>query len=155
MDQAPIQEIDIPQAIENTLVMLQSRLAKVKIERHYEPGLPLISAYGSELNQVWMALLENALDAVHDKGKITLKVKISGELMLIEIWDDGVGIPPELQDRIFEPFFSTKAPGSGLGLGLDTVQRIVRRHRGYVSVESKPEATCFQVRLPIEQLQAY
>jgi signal transduction histidine kinase len=155
MDQAPIQEIDIPQAIENTLIMLQSRLGKVEVERNYEPGLPLISAYGSELNQVWMSLLENALDAMEDEGKLTLTVRVSGELMLIEISDNGVGIPAELQDRIFEPFFTTKAPGSGLGLGLDTVQRVVRRHRGYVSVESKPGATCFQVRLPIEQLQAY
>ena len=155
LDQAPIQEVDVRQGLENTLTMLQSRLAHVTIERRYAEDLPLISAYGSELNQVWMALLENALDAIQDHGKITLAVQISGELMLIEVWDDGPGIAPELKDRIFEPFFTTKAPGRGLGLGLDTVQRIVRRHRGYVSVESKPGATCFQVRLPMDQLQAY
>jgi signal transduction histidine kinase len=155
MDQAPIQEVDLPQSLETTLTMLQSRLENVKIEREYGPGLPRISAYASELNQVWMALLENALDAMQDEGKITLKVELSGEFVVVEIWDNGAGIPAELQARIFEPFFTTKAPGSGLGLGLDTAQRIVRRHRGYIHVQSKPGATCFQVRLPIEPLQAY
>ena len=82
-------------------------------------------------------------------------VQLSGDMLLIEVWDNGPGIPEELQDRIFEPFFTTKAPGSGLGLGLDTAQRIIRRHRGYISVQSEPGATCFQVRLPIDQLQAY
>jgi signal transduction histidine kinase len=155
MDQAPIQEVDLPQSLDTTLTMLQSRLEKVKVERQYAAGLPRISAYASELNQVWMALLENALDAMNDEGKLTLKVELSGEYLMTEIWDDGPGIPTELQARIFEPFFTTKAPGSGLGLGLDTAQRIVRRHRGYIHVQSKPGATCFQVRLPIEPLQAY
>lgn len=155
MDQAPIQEIDVRQGLENTLSMLQSRLQHVKVVRQYAHDLPCISAYGSELNQVWTALIENALDTMQDHGTIQLKVQSAGELMLIEVWDDGPGIPPEIQDRIFEPFFSTKAPGTGLGLGLDTVQRIVRKHRGYVSVQSAPGATCFQVRLPLDQLQAY
>jgi signal transduction histidine kinase len=155
MDQAPIQEIDVRQALDTTLTMLQSRLAHVEVERRYAADLPLISGYGSELNQAWMALLENALDAINGNGKITLSVQVTGEMMLIEVWDSGSGIPQEIQDRIFEPFFTTKAPGSGLGLGLDTVQRIVRRHRGYVSVESRPGETCFQVRLPMDQLQAY
>jgi signal transduction histidine kinase len=155
MDQAPIQEVDIPQSLETTLTMLQSRLEKVKIERRYAADLPRISAYASELNQVWMALLENALDAMEDQGKIVLSVQVSGEFVVTEIWDNGPGIPEEIQARIFEPFFTTKAPGSGLGLGLDTAQRILRRHRGYIQLESKPGETCFQVRLPIEPLQAY
>ncbi len=155
MDQAPIQEVDIPQSLETTLTMLQSRLEHVKVERRYEADLPRISAYGSELNQVWMALLENALDAIHDKGCLVLAVHLSGEFVVAEIWDNGPGIPAEIQGRIFEPFFTTKAPGSGLGLGLDTVQRIVRQHRGYVHVQSDPGSTCFQVRLPVEPLQAY
>ncbi len=155
MDQAPIQEIDVRQGIENTLTMLQSRTADVEIERRYAPDVPLLSAYGSELNQVWMALLENALDAIRDHGKITIGVQVSGDMLLIEVWDNGPGIPAELEDRIFEPFFTTKAPGSGLGLGLDTAQRVIRRHRGYITVQSGPGATCFQVRLPIDQLQAY
>ena len=155
MDQAPIQEIDVPQGLENTLTMLQSRLEHVSVIRDYAADLPCINAYGSELNQVWMALLENALDAIDDHGTIQLKVLASGDLLLIEVWDEGHGIAPELQTRIFEPFFTTKAPGRGLGLGLDTVTRIIRKHRGYVTVQSSPGATCFQVRLPIEQLQAY
>jgi len=155
MDQAPIQEVDIPQSLETTLAMLQSRLEKVTIERRFGAHLPRISAYASELNQVWMALLENALDAIHDQGRITLSAQVSGEFVVVEIWDDGPGIPAEIQARIFEPFFTTKAPGSGLGLGLDTAQRIVRQHRGYIHVQSKPGETCFQVRLPIEALQAY
>jgi signal transduction histidine kinase len=155
MDQAPIQEVDIPQSLETTLTMLQSRLEHVKVERRYESDLPRISAYGSELNQVWMALLENALDAIQNKGCIVLAVHLSGDFLVTEIWDNGPGIPEAIQDRIFEPFFSTKAPGSGLGLGLDTAQRIVRQHRGYIHVQSEPGSTCFEVRLPVEPLQAY
>jgi signal transduction histidine kinase len=155
MDQAPIQQVDIPQSLETTLTMLQSRLEKIEVERRYEAGLPRISAYASELNQVWMALLENALDAMRDQGKLTLSVSLSGEFVVTEIWDNGPGIPAENQARIFEPFFTTKAPGSGLGLGLDTAQRIVRQHRGYIHVQSEPGQTCFQVRLPVEPLQAY
>jgi signal transduction histidine kinase len=155
MDQMPIQEVDIPQGLENTLAMLASRLRHVEVIRDYESNLPCVSAYGRELNQVWTALIENALDAVQDKGEIKLIVRTAGDMLLVEIWDNGPGIPAELQGRIFEPFFTTKAPGSGLGLGLDVVSRIVRMHRGYVSVQSKPGSTCFQVRLPLQQVQAY
>jgi signal transduction histidine kinase len=155
MDQAPIQEVDIPQSLETTLAMLQSRLEHVTVERRFATDLPRISAYASELNQVWMALLENALDAMNDHGHIVLSAHCAGEFLITEIWDDGPGIPEEIQGRIFEPFFTTRAPGQGLGLGLDTAQRIVRQHRGYINVESKPGATCFQVRLPIEPLQMY
>jgi signal transduction histidine kinase len=155
MDQMPIQDVDVPQSLENTLAMVASRLGKVEVIRDYEPNAPCISAYGRELNQVWTALIENALDAVQDEGEIKLIVRTAGDLLLVEIWDNGPGIPPELQARIFEPFFTTKAPGSGLGLGLDVVSRIVRMHRGYVTVQSKPGSTCFQVRLPLQPGQAY
>lgn len=155
LDQAPIQDVDVRQALENTLTMLQSRLAHVEVERRYEPGLPMIAAYGSELNQVWMALLENALDAINDRGRITLGARRSGDMLLIEVWDNGPGIPKENQDRIFEPFFTTKPTGAALGLGLDTAQRIVRRHRGFIHVQSEPGETCFEVRLPVDPLQAY
>jgi signal transduction histidine kinase len=155
MDQMPIQEVDIPQSLENTLAMLASRLRKVKIIRDYEPDLPCVGAYGRELNQVWTALIENALDAVHDEGEIKLLARRNADLMLVEVWDNGPGIPVELQARIFEPFFTTKAPGSGLGLGLDVVNRIVRMHKGFISVQSKPGETCFQIRLPLQQGQAY
>ncbi|AXC10456.1 sensory box histidine kinase [Acidisarcina polymorpha] len=155
MDQAPIQEIDVPRALDTTLSMMQLRLQHVEVVRTYAPDLPCINAYGSELNQVWTALIENALDAIQDNGRIELKALASGDLLLVEVWDNGPGIPAEDQDRIFEPFFTTKPPGKGLGLGLDVVMRIVRKHRGFVRVQSAPGATCFQVRLPLQQLQAY
>jgi signal transduction histidine kinase len=155
MDRAPILEVDVPAGLEATLQMLQSRMTNVTIERDYEPGLPHISAYGSELNQVWTALIENALDALGNQGLLRLGCRLEGEMLLVEIWDTGPGIPPELQDRIFEPFFTTKPPGQGLGLGLDNAMRIVRKHRGHISVRSEPGSTCFRVRLPLDQLQAY
>ena len=155
MDRAPILEVDVPAGLEATVQMLQSRMTNVSIERDYQPNLPRISAYGSELNQVWTALMENALDALGNQGRLKLTCKLEGEMMLVEIWDTGPGIPPELQDRIFEPFFTTKAPGHGLGLGLDNAMRIVRKHRGHLSVRSEPGSTCFRVRIPLDQLQAY
>jgi signal transduction histidine kinase len=155
MDQAPIQDVNLAQSLESTLSMFGSRLAGIHVHTDFDPDLPPISAYGSELNQVWTALIENAIDAMPHGGTMRLKTKLQGQLAMVEIWDSGRGIPPELQTRIFEPFFTTKAPGSGLGLGLDTAQRIVSRHSGFIRVESKPGATCFQVRLPVDQAQAY
>ncbi|HEU5458046.1 MAG TPA: ATP-binding protein [Terracidiphilus sp.] len=155
MDRAPILELDVPAGLDATLQMLQSRISQVKVERDYQPGLPRISAYGSELNQVWTALIENALDALGNRGTLRLTCRLEGEMLLVEIWDTGPGIPPELQDRIFEPFFTTKAPDQGLGLGLDNAMRIVRKHCGHLSVKSEPGSTCFRVRLPLDQLQAY
>ncbi len=155
MDRAAILEVDVPAGLDATLQMLQSRMSKIEVERDYEPGLPRINAYAGELNQVWTALIENALDALGNLGRLRLACKLEGEMMLVEIWDTGPGIPPELQERIFEPFFTTKAPGQGLGLGLDNAMRIVRKHRGHISVLSEPGSTCFRVRLPLDQLQAY
>ena len=155
MDRAPILEVDVPAGLDATVQMLHSRMTNVEIEREYEPGLPRINAYGGELNQVWTALIENALDALGNQGLLRVACRLEGEMMLVEIWDTGPGIPPELQERIFEPFFTTKAPGQGLGLGLDNAMRIVRKHKGYISVKSEPGSTCFRVRLPMDQLQAY
>ena len=155
MDRAPILEVDVPAGLDATVQMLQSRMTNVVVERDYEPGLPHVSAYGSELNQVWTALIENALDALGNRGLLRLGCRLEGEMLLVEIWDTGPGIPPELQDRIFEPFFTTKPPGLGLGLGLDNAMRIVRKHRGHISVRSEPGSTCFRIRLPLDQLQAY
>ena len=155
MDRAPIIDVDVPSGLEATLQMFGSRMDQVDVERDYEPGLPRISAYGGELNQVWTALIENALDAMGNKGCMRLCCRHEGEMLLVEIWDCGPGIPAEIQERIFEPFFSTKPPGRGLGLGLDQAMRIVRKHRGHISVESQPGSTCFRVRLPLDQLQAY
>jgi signal transduction histidine kinase len=155
MDRAPILEVDVPAGLDATVQMLQSRMTQVQVERDYEPNLPHINAYGGELNQVWTALIENALDALGNHGRLRLACRLEGEMLLVEIWDTGPGIPPELQERIFEPFFTTKAPGQGLGLGLDNAMRIVRKHRGHMSVRSEPGSTCFRVRLPLDQLQAY
>jgi len=155
MDRAPILEVDVPAGLEATVQMFQSRMTKVEVIRNYEPDLPTISAYGSELNQVWTAIIENALDALGNQGQLRLTCRLEADMLLVEIWDTGPGIPPDLQDRIFEPFFTTKAPGQGLGLGLDNAMRIVRKHRGHLGVRSEPGSTCFRVRLPLEQLQAY
>ena len=155
MDQAPIQDVDLAQSLENTLVMFKSRLQNVKVETDFDPALPPVAAYGRELNQVWTALIENALDAMKDRGTLRLCTRVQGQMAFVEVWDSGPGIAPELKSRIFEPFYTTKAPGRGLGLGLDTAQRILQRHSGYIQVESRPGATCFQVRLPLEQAQAY
>jgi len=159
MDQAPIQDVDLAESVERTLAMFQSRLEGVTVEREFDPALPRISAYGSELNQVWTVLIENALDAIGDSagrtGVLRLTTRLSGQTAVVEIWDSGRGIPADLKSRIFEPFFTTKAPGRGLGLGLDTAQRIVNKHAGSLTVQSKPGETCFQVRLPLNQAQAY
>ena len=158
MDRAAMLEVSVPDGLDATLQMMRSRLANVDIERDYQPNLPSISAYGGELNQVWTALIENALEAMETTGrpgKLRLVCRVEGDLMLVEIWDNGRGIPPELQDRIFEPFFTTKPPGHGLGLGLDNAMRIVRKHRGHLGVRSEPGSTCFRVRLPLNQFEAY
>jgi signal transduction histidine kinase len=155
MDQAPIQDVDLAQSLENTLVMFNSRLKNVTVELNFDPELPPVSAYGSELNQVWTALIENALESMNDMGTLRLDTHLNGSMALVEVWDDGPGIDPAIRSRIFEPFFTTKAPGRGLGLGLDAVQRIVNKHSGFVTVESKPGATCFQIRLPLDLAQAY
>jgi signal transduction histidine kinase len=155
LDQAPIQDVDLPQALENTLSMFKARLAGIAVEKEFDPQLGPIAAYGSELNQVFTAVIENAIDAMPNGGKLRLRTKLQGQMAMVEVWDSGVGVPAELQSRIFEPFFTTKAPGKGLGLGLDTAQRIVSRHSGFIRVESKPGATCFQVRLPVDQAEAY
>jgi signal transduction histidine kinase len=155
MDQAPIQDVDLAQSLENTLVMFNSRLKNVTVERDFDPALPPVSAYGSELNQVWTAVIENALESMNDMGTLKLITRLNGSMALVEVWDDGPGIDPSIRSRIFEPFFTTKAPGRGLGLGLDAVQRIVSKHSGFVTAESRPGATCFQIRLPLDRAQAY
>ncbi|MHB1938081.1 MAG: sensor histidine kinase [Acidobacteriaceae bacterium] len=155
MDQAPLQDIDLAQSLENTLTMLHYRLNRVKVVRDFDPDLPRIAANGSELNQVWMALLENALDAMQDRGTVRVSTQSAGDMVRVEIWDDGPGIPPELHSRIFEPFFTTKPPGKGAGLSLDTVNRILSRYRGFIDLQSKPGSTCFQIGIPLQQAGAY
>ena len=155
MDQAPMQDVNVAQSLEITLSMFGSRLGNISLQTDFDPQLPSIRAYGSELNQVWTALIENALDAMPEGGTLMLTTRLTGQMATVEVWDSGPGIPDDLQTRIFEPFYTTKAPGSGLGLGLDIAQRIVTRHSGFLTVASKPGETCFQVRLPLDQAQAY
>jgi len=150
LDQAPIQEVDVHQGLENTLVILQHKLKQgVAIHREYAHNLPCIEAYGSELNQVWTNIIDNAVDAMGGKGELTLRTYPRDENVIIEIADNGPGIPPDIQERIFDPFFTTKPPGSGSGLGLHTSYNIVvHRHKGLIQVKSQPGETCFQVTLP-------
>ncbi len=151
MDQAPQQEIDVHVGLESTLTILGHKLKHgVTVTREYDRSLPRICAHGSELNQVWTNLIDNAIDAMQGQGRLWVHTARDGNYVLVEIADSGSGIPPEIQPRIFEPFFTTKGVGEGTGLGLDTAYRIVvGRHHGDINVTSKPGATCFQVRLPI------
>ncbi|HEV2854165.1 MAG TPA: ATP-binding protein [Thermoanaerobaculia bacterium] len=153
-DQAPLQELDVHEGLESTVKMLSYKLRKGKIEivREYDRGLPKVCAYGSELNQVWTNLIDNAIDALKEKGSGTLTLRTSRcrDNARVEIVDDGPGIPPDVQSRIFEPFFTTKSVGEGSGLGLDIARRIVRtRHKGEIRFESRPGETCFEVMLPL------
>jgi len=162
MDQAPIQEVNLREALDNTLTTLNSRLNRVKVIREYGEDVPSILAYGGELNQVWTALIENALDAMpHPRedgtaSRLTLRTSVSGSIVTVEVCDNGLGIPPEIASRVFEPFFTTKGIGQALGLGLDTANRIVTKHKGQLQIaHSVAGDTCLQVRLPIEQTGAY
>ena len=151
MDQASVQELDVHKGLDNTLLILKYKLKKkdISVTRDYAESLPLIKAYGSELNQVWTNLIVNAVDAMSKGGTLKVRTKREPTDIMVEIRDNGAGIPASARSRIFEPFFTTKPVGEGTGLGLDTVARIVRKHRGNVRFESKPGDTCFQVRLPL------
>jgi signal transduction histidine kinase len=151
LDQAPIQDVDVVESLENTLVLLRPRItAGVNITRDYADDVPRIEAYGSELNQVWTNLIDNAIDAIAGQGELTLRAFTAESVVTVEVIDDGPGIPAEIQPRIFEPFFTTKAPGVGTGLGLHIAYNIVvHKHRGRLQVASKPGETCLRVVLPI------
>ena len=152
MDQAPVQNVDIVKTLETTLTILNHKLKRgVTVQRDYEKVPLLVNSFGSELNQVWTNLIDNAIDAMQGKGELRVRTYRQDGCVVVEIGDNGPGIPPEIQRRIFEPFFTTKGVGEGTGLGLDTVQRIVRKHRGSVQVKSKPGNTCFQVWLPLAE----
>jgi signal transduction histidine kinase len=151
LDQAPIQEVDVHEGLDNTLIILRSKTKQgIQIVREYAPDLPRITAYGSELNQVWTNIIDNAIDAMDGKGAIAIRTRREGEEVVIEIEDEGAGIPLEIQPQIFDPFFTTKAPGRGTGLGLNiSYNIIVEKHGGAIKVDSEVGRTVFQVRLPI------
>ncbi len=151
MDQTPMQEIDVHEGIENTLTMLGHKLKNATVTRKYDAAVPRIMAYGGELNQVWTNLIDNAVDAVKGTGKICIATFLDDDQVVVEIADNGAGIPPEVQSHIFEPFYTTKGVGSGTGLGLVISNRIVaNRHGGEIEFDSKPGDTRFKVRLPIK-----
>jgi signal transduction histidine kinase len=155
MDQSPVQNVDIVKSLETTLTILNHKLKKgVKVEREYQPMPLLVDSFGSELNQVWTNIIDNAIDAMGGKGELRVRTHRDDGCVVVEIRDNGPGIPENVQPHIFEPFFTTKGVGEGTGLGLDTVQRIVRKHKGSIQVTSKPGDTCFQVWLPVAGAQA-
>jgi signal transduction histidine kinase len=154
MDRAGDRErTDLREGLDSTLVMLGHKLKRknITLERSYDPGLPPVYAFAGELNQVWTNLADNAIDAMADRGVLRIETARDGATAVVRVIDNGMGIPLEMQSRIFEAFFTTKAPGEGTGLGLDIVQRIVaQQHGGTVDVESEPGRTAITVRLPID-----
>ncbi len=150
MDQSPVQNVDVVKSLETTLTILNHKLKRgVTVQRNYQPVPFLVNSFGSEPNQVWTNLIDNAIDAMSGKGELRVHTYRDDGCVVVEIGDNGPGISPEIRSHIFEPFFTTKAVGEGTGLGLDTVQRIVRKHKGNIQVNSKPGDTRFQVWLPL------
>ncbi len=153
LDQAPLQEVDVHDGLENTLTILRNKWKQgITINRNYSRNLGKIEAYASELNQVWTNILDNAIDAMKGQGELTLCTYGEPDNLCVEICDNGPGIPPEIQSRIFEAFFTTKPVGQGTGLGLHISYNIVvLKHHGRITVESKPGYTCFKIALPFQQ----
>jgi PAS domain S-box-containing protein len=150
MDQAPVQSVDLRDGLDNTLIILHNKLKDgVTVEKQYARDLPEIQAYASELNQVWTNLIDNAVDAMKGKGRLIIRTRWEDPWVVVEIEDDGPGIPEDDQSIIFDPFFTTKPPGEGTGLGLNISRNlVVKKHHGEISVDSRPGRTCFTVRLP-------
>src|SRR5579859_607832 len=152
LDQGPLQDIDIARSLETTLTMLSHELSNgVSVRREYQPVPLLVDSPGSELNQVWTNLIQNAIDEMAGKGELRVRTFREHDYVVVEIGDNGPGIAPEVRAHIFEPFFTTKGVGEGTGLGLDTAQRIVRKHKGDIHVNSTPGDTRFQVWLPLAE----
>jgi signal transduction histidine kinase len=150
MDQAPVQNVDVVKSLETTLTILNHKVKRgVAVQRDYHPVPLLVNSFGSELNQVWTNIIDNAIDAMHGRGELRIRTYPDDGGAVVEIADNGPGIPDDVQPHIFEPFFTTKGVGEGTGLGLDTVQRIVKKHRGNIRLISKPGDTRFQVWLPL------
>jgi signal transduction histidine kinase len=151
MDRAPLQSFDVHEGLDATLTMLGHKLGDdIDVVRDYDRGLPRISAYPGELNQVWTNLIDNAVDAMGSSGKLTVRTRpVGDDRLMVEIGDTGPGVPDEVRSRVFEPFFTTKEIGKGTGLGLDIAwQIVVGRHGGEIRLESAPGDTRFQILLP-------
>jgi signal transduction histidine kinase len=150
MDQSPVQNVDVVKSLETTLTILNHKLKHgVTVKRDYHKIPLLVNSFGSELNQVWTNIIDNAIGAMKGQGELRVKTYPDDGSVVVEIGDNGPGISDKVLPHIFEPFFTTKGVGEGTGLGLDTVQRIVRKHRGNIQVDSKPGDTRFQVWLPL------
>jgi signal transduction histidine kinase len=152
MDRASVPEpVDLARGLANTLAVLASK-AKTKsvgVNLNVEKDLPAVHGFGSELNQIWSNLIDNALDAVDEGGQIEIIAKKEKDRVVVRVIDNGHGVPAEARDRIFDPFFTTKPVGQGTGLGLDIVRRLVQRHNGQIELESRPGRTEFRVTLPM------
>src|SRR5215470_9607404 len=152
MDQTPLQNVDVVKSLETTLTILHHKLKRgVNVHRDYQPVPFLVNSFGSELNQVWTNLIDNAIDAMSGQGELRVRTSRDDGCVVVEIADNGPGISPDIQPHIFEPFFTTKKVGEGTGLGLDTALRIVKKHRGTIEVSSKPGDTRFEVWLPLAE----
>jgi signal transduction histidine kinase len=154
MDRGELVEVDLHEGLETTLVVLGHKLkhTSIQVVRDYDRALPKLTVRGSELNQVWTNLIHNAIQALGEQGTITLRTRREGSCAVVEVSDDGPGIPPEIRERIFDEFFTTKDAGNGTGLGLATARRIVvDRHNGSLTVDSEPGRTTFRVSLPFHQ----
>jgi signal transduction histidine kinase len=152
MDQIPVQNVDIAKSLETTLTIMNHKLKHgVEVHRDYQKIPLLVNSFGSELNQVWTNLIDNAIDAMSGKGELRVRTYREDGCVVVEIADNGPGISPSIKSHIFDPFFTTKGVGQGTGLGLDTVQRIVKKHRGSIQVNSQPGDTRFQVWLPLAE----
>jgi signal transduction histidine kinase len=151
LDRAPFDVVDVHELLDSTLLMLAGKIPHgIAVVKQYAPGLPRISAYAGELNQVWTNLIDNAVSAMGSSGTLTVRTGLDRDHVVVEFGDTGPGVPPEIRERIFEPFFTTKPVGEGTGLGLDITWRIVvNKHHGDIAVESVPGDTRFRVRLPI------
>jgi PAS domain S-box-containing protein len=152
LDRAPVQDVDVRDGLENTLIILHNKLKNgVTVTREYDDDLPRLQAYAGELNQVWTNLIDNAVDAMGGTGNLTIRARRCDDAgsVVVEIEDDGPGIPDDVRQRIYDPFFTTKPPGVGTGLGLNISHNIiVAKHGGSISVDSEPGRTCFRITLP-------
>jgi len=152
MDRAPVQSVDVREGLDNTLIILHNKLKRgVTVIRDYAEDLPVVEAYAGELNQVWTNIIDNAIDAMNGEGTLIVRARQEDRWVVVEIEDDGPGIPKEHQSKVFDPFFTTKGPGKGTGLGLNISRNlIVQKHHGQFSLKSRPGSTCFSVRLPMD-----
>ena len=153
LDQTPQQEVDVHDLLESTLAILQHKISAshVTVVREYDSSLPHIDAHAPELNQVWTNLIDNAVAAAGEGGTVTLRTLRAGDYLVVEVEDDGPGVPDEIANRVFDAFFTTKEPGEGTGLGLDIAKRIVTRHRGELKLKPVESGACFQVLLPLSE----